>query len=272
MAGKRPTIADLREMKGKRQLTMLRVTTLDEAAAAQAAHVDMLSVTPELMIDRRFRDAAPDCFAVPGSEASVYTLKDDCLREAFRMMRAGADAIYSAASLDTVRALRAEGVPVCGHSGLIPAQATWTGGFRAVGKTAETAMLVWRQVKALEDAGAFAAEIEVVPVEIATAISQRTSLFMISMGAGPGCDAQYLFAEDILGLHRGHYPRHAKIYRNFAAEYDRLQIERIGAFSEFVSDVATGAYPASAHTVAIETNELAEFRRRLGAEAGYARH
>ena len=272
MAGKRPTIADLREMKGKRQLTMLRVTTLDEAAAAQAAHVDMLSVTPELMIDRRFRDAAPDCFAVPGSEASVYTLKDDCLREAFRMMRAGADAIYSAASLDTVRALRAEGVPVCGHSGLIPSQATWTGGFRAVGKTAETAMLVWRQVKALEDAGAFAAEIEVVPVEIATVISQRTSLFMISMGAGPGCDAQYLFAEDILGVNRGHYPRHAKIYRNFAAEYDRLQIERIGAFSEFVSDVATGAYPASAHTVAIETNELAEFRRRLEAEAGDARH
>ena len=95
---------------------------------------------------------------------------------------------------------------------------------------------------------------------------------MISMGAGAGCDAQYLFAEDVLGINRGHYPRHAKIYRNFAAEYDRLQIERIGAFSEFVSDVATGAYPASAHTVAIETNELAEFRRRLEAEAGYARH
>ena len=89
--------------------------------------------------------------------------------------------------------------PVCGHVGLIPSQATWTGGFRAVGKTADTAMLVWSQVKALEEAGAFAAEIEVVPVDIASAISERTSLFMISMGAGAGCDAQYLFAEDVLG-------------------------------------------------------------------------
>ena len=184
MAGKRPTVADLRDMKGKRQLTMLRVTTLDEAAAAQAAGVDMLSVTPELMVDRRFRDAAPTASRCPGSEASVFSLKDDCLREAFRMMRAGADAIYCAASLETVRALRAEGVPVCGHSGLIPSHATWTGGFRAVGKTADTAMLVWEQVKALEEAGAFAAEIEVVPVDVATAISERTSLFMISMGAG----------------------------------------------------------------------------------------
>jgi 3-methyl-2-oxobutanoate hydroxymethyltransferase len=88
------------------------------------------------------------------------------------------------------------------------------------------------------------------------------------MGAGAGCDAQYLFAEDVLGANRGHYPRHAKAYRDFAAEYDRLQSERIGAFSEFVGDVSSGAYPTSAHTVAVEDSELAEFKRRLTAEAG----
>lgn len=263
MAGKRPTVADLLALKGKRQLTMLRVTTMDEAAAAEAAGVDILSVTPELMTDSAFRDAAPSCFAVPGSERSVYSLKDDVLSEAFRMMRAGADAIYCAASLETVRALRAEGVPVCGHSGLIPSQATWTGGFRAVGKTAASAMHVWRQVKALEAAGAFAAEIEVVPVEVASAISQRTSMFMISMGAGTGCDAQYLFAEDVLGENRGHVPRHARAYRNFAAEYDRLQGERVGAFSEFVRDVQTGNYPAAAHVVGVDRAELDEFQRLL---------
>lgn len=263
MAGKRPTVADLLALKGKRQLTMLRVTTMDEAAAAQMAGVDMLSVTPELMTDPEFRDAAPNCFAIPGSERSVYSLKDDVLGEAFRMMRAGADAVYCAASLETIRALRAEGVPVCGHSGLIPSQATWTGGFRAVGKTAASAMHVWRQVKALEAAGAFAAEIEVVPVEVATAISQRTSMFMISMGAGAGCDAQYLFAEDVLGENRGHVPRHAKAYRNFAAEYDRLQSERVDAFSEFVRDVQTDGYPAAAHVVGVDRAELEEFQRQL---------
>jgi 3-methyl-2-oxobutanoate hydroxymethyltransferase len=246
-------------MKGKKQLSKLRVFTMEEAEAAARAGVEMLSVTPELILDPAFRDAAPDCFAIPGSENSVYALKDDVMRDAFRFMRAGADAVYCAASLDTIRALSAEGVPVCGHSGLIPSRATWTGGFRAVGKTAQTAMLVWKQVKALEEAGAFAAEIEVVPTEVASAISARTSLFMISMGAGAGCDAQYLFAEDILGAHRGHYPRHAKVYRDFAAEYDRLQQERVAAFGEFVADVRSGAYPEDRHVVGIAPDQLKRF-------------
>lgn len=259
MRSNRPTVADLLAMKGKRQLAMIRVTTLEEAEAAQRAGVEMLSVTPELMTDPRFRDAAPDCFAIPGSEKSVYVLKDECLAEAFRMIKAGADAVYCAAGPETIRALRNEAVPVCGHSGLIPSQATWTGGFRAVGKTAETALTVWKQVKALEAAGAFAAEIEVVPVDVASAISERTSLFMISMGAGAGCDAQYLFAEDMLGLNRGHYPRHAKIYRKLAPEYDRIQQERVAAFAEFVKDIRSGVYPGKEHAVGVPADELKRF-------------
>jgi 3-methyl-2-oxobutanoate hydroxymethyltransferase len=187
----RPTIADLRALKGQRQLSMLRVETLDEAAAAQQAGIDLLSVPPALLTPA-FREAAPTCFAIPGLEYGDFITAEDYLRAAFAMMKSGADAVYCAASMGTVRRLRDEGIPVCGHSGLIPSQATWTGGFKAVGKTAETAMLVWNQVKALEAAGAFAAEIEVVPSEVAAAISKRTSLVLISMGAGAGGDAQYL--------------------------------------------------------------------------------
>jgi 3-methyl-2-oxobutanoate hydroxymethyltransferase len=84
-------------------------------------------------------------------------------------------------------------------------------------------------------------------------------MFMISMGAGAGCDAQYLFAEDVVGENRGHIPRHAKTYRNFAKDYDRLQRERIAAFREYVTDVRTGAYPAKRHTVGIDKAELATF-------------
>ena len=116
---------------------------------------------------------------------------------------------------------------------------------------------------ALEAAGAFSAEIEVVPAEVAAAISERTSMFMISMGAGAGCDAQYLFAEDVLGANRGHVPRHAKTYRNFAAEYDRLQSERIAAFREYASDVRTSTYPEARHTVGIEPAELDAFLTTL---------
>lgn len=180
-------------------------------------------------------------------------------------MRAGGDAVYCAAGLSTVRRLREEGIPVCGHVGLIPSKATWTGGFRAVGKTVESALEIYRQVKALEEAGAFAAEIEVVPGEVAAAISAKTSLVMLSMGAGTGCDAQYLFADDVLGQNRGHYPRHAKVYRNFAAEYDRLQQERVAAFREYADDVRSGAYPEKGHLVGIEPAEFATFLERLGA-------
>ena len=178
-------------------------------------------------------------------------------------MRAGGDAVYCAASTETIRRLAAEGVPVCGHTGLIPSRNTWTGGFRAVGKTADTARLIWSQVRALEDAGAFAAEIEVVPSAVATAISARTSLVMISMGAGAGCDAQYLFSTDVLGENRGHVPRHAKTYADFATEHDRLQTARIAAYRQFAADVGSGAYPEPRHEVGIADPELKAFLARL---------
>lgn len=258
----RPTIADLRALKGQRQLSMLRVETLDEAAAAQQAGVDMVSVPPSLL-GPAFREAAPTIFAIPGLEYGDFVTAEEYLRAAFAAMKAGGDAVYCAASMGIVRRLRDEGIPVCGHSGLIPSQCTWTGGFKAVGKTLETAQLVYRQVKALEAAGAFAAEIEVVPADITAAIARRTSLLLISMGAGVGGDAQYLFACDVLGTNTGHIPRHAKVYRDFAAEYARLQAERIAAFREYRQDVVSGAYPQAKHDVAVAPEVLDQFTQFL---------
>ena len=209
MARKRPTVADLRAMKGKRQLTMLRVLTLEEAEAAERAGVDMVSIPPTLMLDPRYRDAAPSLFSIPGDNFYEIGTTDDFLRWAFPLYKAGADAVYCSASYATVKALADENIPVIGHVGLIPSRATWTGGFKAVGKTADSALQILEAVRKYEAAGAFGAEIEVVPVEVAQEISRRTSLFMISMGAGTGCDAQYLFAEDVLGQNRGHMPRHS---------------------------------------------------------------
>jgi 3-methyl-2-oxobutanoate hydroxymethyltransferase len=263
MPAKRPTVADILALKGKGQLAMLRVTTLAEAEAAEQAGVEMLSVTPELLTDRAFRDAAPHAFVFAGLEWGHFVTTEDYLRIAFAMLKASADAVYCAASLETIRRMRDEGIPVCGHCGLIPSHRTWTGGFRAVGKTAASAAFVWKQVRDLEAAGAFSAEIEVVPAEVATAISARTSMFMISMGAGSGCDAQYLFADDVLGQNPGHVPRHAKTYRNFSAEYARLQQERVAAFGAYVSDIRSGAYPEPKHAVGISRDELDNFLTML---------
>lgn len=262
---KRPTVADLLSLKGKRQLTMLRVETLEEAEAAEKAGIDMLSIPFEILAPP-FREACPTVFAMPGKAPGHFITAEDYIRAGWQALTQGGDAIYCAASLDVIRRLRDEGIPVCGHTGLIPSKATWTGGFKAVGKTMETALFVWRQVKELEAAGAFAAEIEVVPHEVASAIAPRTSMLMISMGAGGGCDAQYLFACDVLGSNRGHVPRHSKVYRNFAAEYDRLQQERIAAFKELAADIASGTYPENRHLVGIAPGELERFLEALRAE------
>lgn len=263
MTRKKPTVADLRALKGKRQLTMLRVTTLDEAAAAEEAGIDIVSLPAELVTHPHYREVAPTLFSMTGKTHLEAGTRDDYFRFACDMMLGGADAIYCSGGLATVEALASEHIPVVGHVGLVPSRATWTGGFRAVAKTADSAMELLNEVQRYEAAGAFALEVEVVPAEVAQAISQRTSLLLWSMGAGAGCDAQYLFAEDILGMNRGHMPRHSKVYCNFADEFDRLQAERVLAFREFIADVDTGAFPASEHLVSLENAELEEFLRRL---------
>jgi 3-methyl-2-oxobutanoate hydroxymethyltransferase len=242
---------------------MLRVMNLEEAEAADRAGIDIVSIPPSLMLDPRYRDAAPSLFSMPGDNFFEIGTSDDFVRWAFRLYKAGADAVYCSASYATVKAMADEAIPVVGHVGLIPSRATWTGGFKAVGKTAASAMEIWDAVKRYEVAGAFGAEIEVVPVEVAKAISERTSLFMLSMGAGTGCDAQYLFADDILGQNRGHMPRHSKVYRNFAAEFDRLQAERVAAFSEYAADVNSKVYPEDKHVVHMDANELDVFMQHI---------
>ena len=148
----------------------------------------------------------------------------------------------------------------------MPSRATWTGGFRAVGKTLDAAKRVWEACRALEEAGAFAAEIEVVPVEITAAIAERTSLFLIAMGAGAAGHAQYLFADDVLGQTEGHVPRHAKAYADFRAERERLQGLRIAAMRAFAEEVRGGAYPAAGHVVTARAEVAESFRDWLSAQ------
>ena len=264
MARRIPTVADIRANKGKYQYAMMRVETWDELAAAETTGIDMCSVPPELLAQKKFRDIAPSIFAVPG--VSLYDnpgTTDDFLRWGYKMLSYGANAVYCAASLQTVRRMADEGIPVIGHVGLIPSKATWTGGFKAVGKTAASALQVYELVKRYEEAGVFGVEIEVVPAEVTAEIAKHTNLFLVSMGGGTGGDCQYLFADDVLGQNTGHIPRHAKIYRNFAKEFERLQGERIAAFSEFVADVKSGAYPEEKHLVPIAKTELEKFIKSL---------
>lgn len=261
----RPTVADLRAWKGKRQLTMLRIFTLDEAAAAEEAGIDIVSIPPDLVLNPEYRKVAPTLFSMSGLDHREAGTREDYLRLCGKLLVAGADAMYCSAGIETVRYLASEHIPVVGHVGLVPSRATWTGGYRAVGKTVEEAVALFRECQAYEAAGAIAVEIEVVPEEVATEISRRMErLLLWSMGAGAGCDAQYLFAMDILGEHKDHMPRHSKVYRNFAAEYDRLQRERVAAFTEFRADVVSGRFPEDRHILHMAPENMASLQAVLG--------
>lgn len=263
---KLPTVADLRALKGKRQLTMLRFFDLAEAEAAEQAGIDIASVPAEVLFHPKYREVAPTIFSMAGLTHLDAGTAEDYLRWSGDAINRGADAVYCSGSLQTVEYLAREHIPVVGHVGLVPARATWTGGFRAVGKTADAALRLFEEIKAYESAGAIAVEIEVVPEVVASEISKRVNILLWSMGAGPGCDAQYLFANDILGYTDGHIPRHSKIYRNFRQEFERLQAERVAAFSEFISDVGNGAYPEDKHLVQMDQKELDAFKSGLEAQ------
>ena len=263
----RRSVADVRAMKAAgTTISMLYVTTPEEAEAAHRAGVDMLSIEGRFFT-AEMREAAGNCFVqvgLPYGSAGDLVTAEDYLRAAFHFTGLGGDCFYCAASLEIQKALCDNAVPVVAHVGLIPSQCTWTGGFRAVGKTAESATAVFEHVKRLEAIGCFGAELEVVPDRVAAYIAERTPMIMLGMGAGAGADAQYLFAEDVLGHTAGHRPRHAKVYRNFAAEFERLQTERVAAFGEFVADVGSGAYPGAEHTVTIDDAAYEAFRKSVG--------
>lgn len=260
---KKLTVKDIFDLKGKRQLTEVYVSTPDEAGACEAAGIDLI-ITSERNDVKAIRAAAPSAFFTIGLGYGDYVSADESVRAGFKALRNGADAVYCPGSLALVKAMADEAIPVVGHVGFIPYKATWFGGFKAVGKTAEGALAVYERTMAYQDAGAIGVEMEIVPHKIAAEITKRVKIMCLSMGSGSGCDGQYLFATDILGANTGHVPRHAKTYRDLKADYARLRAEMAGAFSEFKADVDSGVYPAAGHVVDGDDAEYAAFMKQLG--------
>lgn len=207
------TVADLRAGKGRRRFTQVTADTAEEAEAAGAAGIDLLVCDSRNVEsvragnDERFLTAAIPLLAFP--------TRDDIIREAFRALDAGADAVMTARSMKIVSMLAREDVPVMGHLGLVPHKSTWVGGLRAVGRTAEEAFHLFERFRRLEEAGACMVQAEVIPAPVMAAISERSGLVTVSLGSGPGADVTYLFMKDICG-ESGNPPRHARAYGNLA--------------------------------------------------------
>jgi 3-methyl-2-oxobutanoate hydroxymethyltransferase len=246
------TIKDLRDQKGKRVLVETLPFSPEEAAAAEQAGIDTMKVRfdpTQPHLAKAVRDAAPHTFmsfSVPLVAAASET---EAVRLAYQAMELGADAIMCQWSPRFISAAAEAGVPVQGHAGLVPRKSTWTGGLRAVGKTIEEATWVYQEIKTLEDAGAWAVEVEVIPAQLLAEISKRTSLLTSSIGGGSGGDIQFLFAEDILGNNPPPYPRHSKQYRSIYKLREQMQAERVAGFKEFAEDVRSGRFPGPQHVI-----------------------
>ena len=169
MGRKKLTVYDYLKSKGNRQLSVMFVHNAEEAAAAEEANIDMICTShdvPEFGIFntfdelKRIRAAAPSCFMQSGgplSGASEY----EALKLSHKYMNIGADCMYGGNwSYKWIRALRDENIPINSHVGLIPGKATWIGGFRAIGKTADEAMGVLTHTLELQEAGVIGVELE----------------------------------------------------------------------------------------------------------------
>jgi 3-methyl-2-oxobutanoate hydroxymethyltransferase len=143
----------------------------------------------------------------------------------------------------------------------VPRWSTWTGA-RAVDRTIDEAVGLYREAKELESAGAWAVELE--PVEVADFITCNTTLVTEGMGCGGVCDTQYLLSCDIIRTHTGRYPRHPKRYADLAAEEARLQRLRIDAFRTFAADVRSAGYPDRWHEIHVAKDVVNALEASIG--------
>ncbi len=182
------------------------------------------------------------------------------------LQEAGADVVKmegAGPTLDRIRAVTAAGIPVMAHLGLTPQSFTALGGYKAQGRTAETASSLLRDAVAAEAAGAFALVLECVPTAVAEAITARLTIPTIGIGAGAGCDGQVLVFHDLLGLGDGRTPR-------FVERYAELRTEAVEAVGRFAEDVRARRFPSGRHTYTMPADEAAAFRAGLAGDEGQA--
>jgi len=243
------TVGDIISNKNNNiKMTQVTAANQEEASIVADENIDMIITGSDWYED--VRKGAPNTFITAALFAGRFITNEEILRGAFDVMMKGADSVLTPRSFDVVEMLAKEGMQVQGHVGMVPSMATKYGGIRTVGKTAEEALAILKDMKRLEDAGAFGAEVECVAEDALIEIKKHTSLVINSLGSGSGGDVMFLFFEDICGETSGiKMPRHAKSWGNGKEIKDKLNNERSKAIKGFKDDVGLGKFPNSDHTV-----------------------
>ena len=277
---KKLTIPDLKAKKtaGER-MVMVAVGEVLSAAWAERAGVDILgigdslgmtlyghentlAITVDQMIEhtRAVRRGAPNTFTIAAMPYGSYATKDLAVTNAVQMIKeSGVDALKLQGGreiFDIIRAVADAGIPVMSHVGLIPHHVHKHGGFKMQGRTANDALQIIDNAKAIEEAGAIGLEIEAVPYEVGQAVDDAIDIFTFSIGAGAAGTCQMLNGYDLIGAFDTFKPKFAKRYGNVAD----VAVE---AFKSYVADVRSGAFPNEDHSYLMQKEEAAKLKEAL---------
>ena len=277
------TIPDLAAKKAAgERLVMVAVGEAMTAAWAERAGVDIIGVgdslgmtlhghentlamTVDQMIDhcRAVRRGAPNTFSLVSMPYGSYATPDMAVLNAIRLMKeGGAEAVKLQGGremFDIIKAVADAGVPVMSHVGLLPHRVHLAGGFKMQGRTAEDAIKIIGNARAIEDAGAIGLEIEAMPYEVGQAVDKAVSIFTFSIGAGAAGTCQLLNGYDLIGAFDTIKPKFTKRYGNVAEVATQ-------AFADFAADVRQGNFPDDEHSYKMNPEEIEKLATALAKE------
>jgi 3-methyl-2-oxobutanoate hydroxymethyltransferase len=189
---------------------------------------------------------------------SYHVNEDESVRNALRLMKyGGAEAVKLEGGrnrVDLVKRLVDEEIPVVAHIGLTPQSVYKLGGYRVQGKTADTAKKLIEDARLLEEAGAFAIVLELVPREIAEIITDNLTISTIGIGAGARCDIQVLVLHDLVGMTFGRQPR-------FVRQYANIREVMTAAIQNWMTDVKNENYPNEKESYGLPDETKKELNR-----------
>jgi len=237
----------------------------DSLGRAMLGYENELSVTMEDMLHHAaaVTRGARHALVVGDMPFLSYATPEDALRNAGRFVHdAGVQAVKVEGGVRSARVIETlvrAGIPVMGHIGLTPQSTNTIGKVRVQGKSREQARAVLHDALAVQEAGAFSIVLELVPEQLAAAITERLRIPTIGIGAGPGCSGQVQVITDVLGVETWH-PKHAKPYVN-------LREAILGAARAYAADVAAGSFPGPEQTVRMDDTVLDEVLGRSTLDA-----
>jgi 3-methyl-2-oxobutanoate hydroxymethyltransferase len=228
-------------------------------------HENTLAMTVDQMIvhTQAVRRGAPNTLCLVSMPYGSYATPDLAVMNAVRLMKeSGADAVKLQGGREiapVIRAVADAGVPVMSHVGLLPHRVHMLGGFKMQGRTAEAAMAIVDNARAIKDAGAIGLEIEAMPYEVGKAVDEAVSIFTFSIGAGSAGTCQLLNGYDLLGAFDTFKPKFAKRYANIAEI-------ATDAFAAYADDVRSGGFPDEEHSYTMKAEEAERFAAMLARE------